>query len=154
RRAQRVLRDVGARRSTVVACVVLAGIFAAQQVWGGRNRAVSNDASLTVLRYIRAAGDTARGIAELQAAGAEDPFREIPVPRLRGGPGGADVLRLFVESYGRSALEMPRYAATTGPALAAFGEQLAEHGLSSVSGWLTSPTVGGQSWLASGTFTS
>jgi hypothetical protein len=64
------------------------------------------------------------------------------------------VLLLFVESYGRSALEEPFYARTTVPALEAFEVRLAARGLSAASGWLTSPTVGGQSWLATGTFSS
>ena len=40
------------------------------------------------------------------------------------------------------------------PTLEAFDERLAEHGLVAASAWLTSPTVGGQSWLAHGTFES
>ena len=40
------------------------------------------------------------------------------------------------------------------PTLEAFEQRLAEHGLVAASGWLTSPTVGGQSWLAHGTLES
>ena len=58
------------------------------------------------------------------------------------------------KSYGRSALEQPRYAATIQPRLAAFEQALAAHGLVAASGYLTSPTVGGQSWLAHGTIQS
>jgi hypothetical protein len=41
-----------------------------------------------------------------------------------------------------------------GSTMANIERRLTARGLSSVSGWLTSPTVGGQSWLANGTFTS
>ena len=64
---------------------------------------------------------------------------------------GKDVLFVFVESYGRTVLERPRYADTIGPRLAAFERRLADAGFGARSGWLTSPTVGGQSWLAHGT---
>jgi hypothetical protein len=68
--------------------------------------------------------------------------------------GGADVLVFFVESYGRSSLEDPPYAATVVPALRRLERTLAGHGLSAASGWLESPTLGGQSWLAHATLLS
>jgi hypothetical protein len=67
---------------------------------------------------------------------------------------GVDVLLMFVESYGRSALEQPRYAELLLPRLDEVAAGLAAAGLSSASGYLTSPTVGGQSWLAHGTLES
>ena len=57
-------------------------------------------------------------------------------------------------SYGRSALELPRYAKTLVPTLETFEQRLAGRGLVAASAWLTSPTVGGQSWLAHGTLES
>ena len=67
---------------------------------------------------------------------------------------GRDVVLVFVESYGRSAVEDPRYAGTTGPRLASIQQRLEAVGMASASGWLRSPTVGGLSWLAHGTFLS
>lgn len=64
---------------------------------------------------------------------------------------GRDVVVIFVESYGRSAIEDPRYAPVTGPRLSAMQRQIDDAGLSVASGWLTSPTVGGLSWLAHST---
>ena len=61
---------------------------------------------------------------------------------------------MFIESYGRSALELPRYAETLLPTLEAFEQRLDQRRLLAASGWLTSPTVGGQSWLAHGTLES
>jgi hypothetical protein len=61
---------------------------------------------------------------------------------------GRDVLLLFVESYGKSALDQPRYARRLAPALdrlaaAANARDYAVH-----SAWLEAPTVGGSSWLS------
>jgi hypothetical protein len=92
--------------------------------------------------------------ARLEAAMASDPFRDLPADVLLTRLAGIDVLLIYVESYGRSALEQPRYAATTQPRLAAFEQELATHGLVAASGYLTSPTMGGQSWLAHGTIQS
>ncbi|MBP2550631.1 hypothetical protein J2858_003571 [Neorhizobium galegae] len=67
---------------------------------------------------------------------------------------GRDVILVFVESYGRSAVEDPRYAPVTAPRLAAMEKELGRAGFQSASRWITSPTVGGLSWLAHGTFLS
>nr|WP_299502053.1 sulfatase-like hydrolase/transferase [uncultured Rhizobium sp.] len=67
---------------------------------------------------------------------------------------GQDVVLIFVESYGRSAIEDPRYASVTTSRLQAIETQLASAGLSSASAWVGSPTVGGLSWLAHGTLLS
>ncbi|WP_341863255.1 sulfatase-like hydrolase/transferase [Gymnodinialimonas sp. 57CJ19] len=62
-----------------------------------------------------------------------------------------DVLILFVESYGRTSFDTPYYAEVHGETLAAYDAILRERGLSMRSGFLTSPTHGGQSWLAHST---
>ncbi|MDQ1195973.1 hypothetical protein QE435_001663 [Rhizobium sp. SORGH_AS 787] len=67
---------------------------------------------------------------------------------------GKDVILIFVESYGRSAIEDPRYADVTVPRLSAINSEIGEAGLHAASGWVTSPTVGGLSWLAHGTLLS
>jgi hypothetical protein len=67
------------------------------------------------------------------------------------GLAGRDVLLVFVESYGMSALVDERYAAVLLPRLEAMAMRLDAAGLSVVSGSLASPIRGGQSWLAHGT---
>lgn len=67
---------------------------------------------------------------------------------------GRDVILIFVESYGRSAVEDARYAPIIAPRLSQIEQQLAAKGFSSASRWITSPTVAGLSWLAHGTFLS
>jgi hypothetical protein len=67
---------------------------------------------------------------------------------------GKDVVLIFVESYGRSAIEDPRYAGVSRPRLQSVEETLESAGLHAASAWVTSPTVGGLSWLAHGTLLS
>ncbi|MGV1754421.1 sulfatase [Agrobacterium sp. CG674] len=67
---------------------------------------------------------------------------------------GKDVFLIFVESYGRSAVDDPRYSVVTLPRLSAMQAQIEATGLQAASGWVTSPTVGGLSWLAHGTLLS
>lgn len=64
---------------------------------------------------------------------------------------GKDVLVIFVESYGRTVLDNPEFAPHIRPLLERSTRQLAEQGFATRSGFLTSPTVGGLSWLAHGT---
>jgi len=86
----------------------------------------------------------------------EDELKDDPI-----GPGphfsalaGTDVVLIFIESYGRSAIEDPRYASLTENRLRSVETQIQAAGLEARSGWLTSPTVGGISWLAHGTLLS
>jgi hypothetical protein len=58
---------------------------------------------------------------------------------------------IFVESYGRSALERAPFDGVVLPALAAATRTLADAGFQSSSAWITSPTFGGESWLAHST---
>jgi len=64
---------------------------------------------------------------------------------------GKNVLVIFVESYGRTVLDNPEYAPHIRPLLERTSSELAEKGFAVRSGFLTSPTVGGLSWLAHGT---
>ncbi|TCV70470.1 phosphoglycerol transferase MdoB-like AlkP superfamily enzyme [Neorhizobium sp. R1-B] len=67
---------------------------------------------------------------------------------------GMDVVLVFIESYGRSVIEDPSYALRIHDRLAAVEHEVQASGLQARSGWLTSPTVGGLSWLAHGTLLS
>ncbi|RKE79178.1 sulfatase-like hydrolase/transferase [Rhizobium sp. AG855] len=74
--------------------------------------------------------------------------------RLFQAVAGKDVVLIFVESYGRSAVDDPRYAGVTRPRLQSVQAMLDAAGLQSASAWVRSPTVGGLSWLAHGTLLS
>jgi hypothetical protein len=85
---------------------------------------------------------------------AVDAFRDTPGDQLLTALRGKDVLVTFIESYGRSAIEDPAMASQVNAVLDAGSEKLSEAGFASRSGWLTSPTAGGGSWLAHATLLS
>ena len=85
------------------------------------------------------------------AQAADDAFRATPPDELLTGLRGKDVVLTFVESYGRSAVEDPRYAPVIDPLLDAGTARLAAAGYGARSGWLTSPVAGGGSWMAHAT---
>lgn len=64
---------------------------------------------------------------------------------------GKDVLMVFIESYGRTALDKPEFSAHIRPLMQDQSKKLQAAGFGVRSAWLTSPTVGGLSWLAHGT---
>ena len=88
---------------------------------------------------------------EFGAQSADDPFRTTASGDLLTALRGKDVMLTFVESYGRSAVEDPRYAPQVDAVLDAGTAKLAAAGYTARSGWLTSPTFGGGSWLAHST---
>lgn len=63
-----------------------------------------------------------------------------------------DVILVFVESYGRTSIDTPYYNDLHGATLAAAEGRLSQRGLAMASGYLGSPTRGGQSWLAHSSF--
>lgn len=67
---------------------------------------------------------------------------------------GRDVVLAFIESYGVSAIDDPRYAPVIGPRLEAFGRQMEAAGVALASGTLVAPTQGGQSWFSHGSLLS
>ncbi len=85
---------------------------------------------------------------------AVDAFHDTPGKNLLTGLRGKDVVFGFVESYGRDALEDPRYASQVGSVLDAGTARLRAAGFASRSAFLTSPTAGGGSWLAHSTLLS
>jgi hypothetical protein len=63
-----------------------------------------------------------------------------------------DVIVVFVESYGRTSLDTPLFSDLHRATLEAGQADLAARGLGMASGFIASPTRGGQSWLAHATF--
>ncbi|MFC8917835.1 sulfatase [Streptomyces sp. NPDC057116] len=97
------------------------------------------------------------GMADREAFAEEsavDAFRGTPGDQLLTGLRGKDVLFVFIESYGRNAIEDPATAPGLGAVLADGERRLGAAGFSSRSAFLTSPTTGGGSWLAHSTFLS
>ena len=85
---------------------------------------------------------------EFARAAAADPARDLDTDGLLTGLRGKDVLLVFVESYGRVALDDPGLSDGVTAALDEGTATLARKGLTARSGWLTSPTFGALSWLA------
>ena len=77
----------------------------------------------------------------------ENPLAVQALPGLAG----RNVLLTFIESYGVSALNDPRYNRTLLLTLEDINRRLAENDLHVVSGLVESPIQGGQSWLAHAT---
>ena len=83
-----------------------------------------------------------------------DRFAATPGDRLLTGLRGKDVLLVFVESYGQVAVQGSSYSPGVDRVLADGDRQLAAAGFHARSGWLTSSTFGGISWLAHSTMQS
>ncbi len=83
-----------------------------------------------------------------------DRFRATPGERLLTGLRGKDVLLLFVESYGRVAVQGSSFAPRIDAVLDKGTAQLRTRGFSSRSAFLSSSTFGGLSWLAHATLQS
>ncbi|WP_166258433.1 sulfatase-like hydrolase/transferase [Marinobacter salicampi] len=82
-----------------------------------------------------------------------DPGRNAASGSL-DGLAGRDVILGFVESYGISTLTDARYRTVIDRRLATMAQSLEAAGLHVVTGRLSSPVQGGQSWLAHGTLLS
>jgi hypothetical protein len=115
-------------------------------------------ASSDTARYVY--GQVSRIPAELRdqrrfaEAAENDPLRDVPPHQLLTGLRGKDVLFVFVESYGRVAVEGSSFSPGVNAVLAAGDRELGKAGFSSRSAYLTSPTFGALSWLAHATLQS
>ncbi|MDX3589387.1 sulfatase-like hydrolase/transferase [Streptomyces europaeiscabiei] len=96
--------------------------------------------------------ETLRDEAAFAEEAKRDRFADVPGDRLLTGLRGKDVMITFIESYGRAALEDPAVAPGVNGALDEEGEALTRAGFAAKSGWLTSATYGGSSWLGHSTF--
>lgn len=91
-------------------------------------------------------------LAIFRTAAATDAYVPVPAGTL-AGLSGTDILLIFVESYGRSALTDPAYAPTIAAALSDAEAAFSAAGLAMRSSSLVSPVTGGQSWLPRATLT-
>jgi hypothetical protein len=136
----------GAGATLLVLVVVAAGVRSSETLSSGVG-----------LPAVRVAAEQARFLAALSTE--REGFAE-ELAELRGGyagtPGlfaaleGRDVILAFVESYGMTALDDPRYAPVLRPRLEDMEERLARAGLHLATGAWVAPSQGGQSWLGHG----
>ena len=122
-------------------------------VVSGTSIASTSGADLAV-QEVRAVQSGLRDRARFNAQIRNDRYRSIAGSRLLAGLRGKDVLLVFVESYGKMAVEGTSFSAGVDAVLDEGTQQLATAGFSARSGWLTSSTFGGGSWLAHGTLQS
>lgn len=139
-----------------LAALVILGFAVGQAVPDayGPARPVNDNASFMVADQVRRLIPALAMQGRFRAEEAVDPLVGGVSRAPLAGLGGADVTVVFLESYGRSALEDPRFDALPKAALAEMAPKLAEAGVYTASGWLASPTRGGQSWLAHATLAS
>ena len=143
------------RRAATTGVVVVGVVWALLAVLGtttGANLGVASAQTSTVAADH--VGDLRQGIAdraEFERLAASDPYAATSPQSLLAGLQGKDVLVVFVESYGRVALEDPRLAPTVTAAVDRATAGLGAAGFSGRSAYLTSPTFGGLSWLAHST---
>ncbi|WP_234021052.1 sulfatase [Streptomyces sp. 142MFCol3.1] len=98
--------------------------------------------------------ETLRDEAAFARIAKKDDFADTPPDRLLTGLRGKDMMITFIESYGRSAIEDPVIAPGVDATLTAENDKLRKAGFAAKSGWLTSATYGGSSWLGHSTFLS
>jgi phosphatidylglycerophosphate synthase len=77
-----------------------------------------------------------------------DPVASTPTNRLLTALRGKDVLLVFVEAYGQLAVQGASFSPKVDAALSQGDERLQSAGFTARSGFLTSATYGGISWLA------
>jgi phosphatidylglycerophosphate synthase len=146
----RVTRVAAGHRGWALrAAAALAVVWVALRVAGAP--VASSSAAALAVDEVRAVRAGLQDRAALAREIADDRFRATPGNRLLTGLRGKDVLLVFVESYGRVALEGSSFSHRVDAVLERGTAQLREAGFSSRSAFLTSPTFGGLSWLAHST---
>jgi phosphatidylglycerophosphate synthase len=131
---------------------VLCWAFGAELVSGAR--IASTSAADLAVQEVRAVQAGLRDGARFAHAIRRDRYHGTPGSRLLTDLRGKDVLLVFVESYGKVAVQGSSFSPQVDTVLDAGTGQLRAAGFSSRSGWLTSPTFGGTSWLAHSTLQS
>jgi hypothetical protein len=112
--------------------------------------------STAVLGYDsgREVGEDIQDNAAFAKASAVDRFQHTPASQLLTKLRGKNVLFVFVESYGRSSVQGNSYSPSINAVLDAGTKELNAAGFSSESAFVTSPSVGGGSWLGHSTLQS
>lgn len=150
---RRVTRLAAGHRDWVLRGAALLGVVWMVLRVAGAPVASSSAAALAV-DEARAVHSGLADRAALLRQIADDPFRSTPGNRLLTGLRGKDVLLVFVESYGRVAVQGSSFSPRIDAVLQRGAADLHAAGFSSRSAFLTSPTFGGLSWLAHSTLQS
>ena len=144
-------RRVAVTRTTAVLAVVwLVCAFTGVQFATGQPFAARTAATLAY-DDVRQVGIDIRDQRQFNRQLATDPVNSIPPGDLLTGLRGKNVLLVFVESYGRVAVQDSGFSPPIDALLDNGTRQLAAAGFQARSAFLTSSTVGGASWLAHST---
>lgn len=155
-RVGRTARAKGARGRAVVSTIAAAWVvfsLTGAQLVPGTPVAASGAGDALVAASARAAA-SAQEQRAFERALAEDPLASNPPSRPMSLLAGKDVVIAFVESYGRVAVESSSFTDDITRTLDEGASTLERHGYAARSGFLTSPTFGGVSWLAHATLQS
>nr|WP_307814896.1 CDP-alcohol phosphatidyltransferase [Streptomyces sp. DSM 110735] len=113
---------------------------------------LASDTTAVVMRsQTERVSETLKDEAEFGKVAKVDAFGNTPPAQLVPDLRGKDMLFTFIESYGRSAIEDPIMAPGVDKTLDERTKALAKAGYHAKSGWLTSATYGGSSWLGHST---
>lgn len=155
--ALRVTRAASGHRT--VTAVLLGALLPAWLVLSlldvriGSDRLASSDAAAYARGQVTRVPSQLRDRREFATAAVTDPMRDVRARDLLTGLRGKDVLVVFVESYGRAAIEGSGFT-RVGRVLVDGTRRLEARGFATRSAWLTSPTFGALSWLAHATLQS
>ncbi|MEH0443891.1 CDP-alcohol phosphatidyltransferase [Streptomyces sp. B21-102] len=105
----------------------------------------------TLVKKARQVRQTIKDEATFGKEVRHDTFGATPADQLVPDLRGKDMIFTFIESYGRSAIEDPVMAPGVDRTLGTSTQALAKAGFHAKSGWLTSATYGGSSWLGHST---
>jgi hypothetical protein len=146
------------RRNSLQALAALSAAWVVCWAFGaalgsGTSIASTSTADLAV-QEVRAVQSDLRDRARFSAELRHDRYRATPGDPPLAGLRGKDVLLVFVESYGKLAIQGSPFSPSVDAVVDAGTRQLAGAGFSARSGWLTSSTFGGGSWLAHATLQS
>ncbi len=148
-RSPLTLRETGIAAGIVLLAAVPLASFKIGQSWWN---VTSWDTSRFARERLLSVAEGLRYDAAFRAELTAGAYADMPSEHLLANLKDTDVLIIFVEAYGRVALDNPAIAASIQPVLGEFNTALAERGFAAQSAWITSPTFGGQSWLAHSTF--
>jgi len=143
-----------ARRTLVALSAAWIALAISGITWFPNAPAASDTAAALLKTTVTQVPAAIRDQHQFAYAAQHDPYRNVPAQDLVSGLAGKDVVIGVVESYGRSALTDPGMRAIVEPVLKSDEQKLAAAGFAAKTGYLTSSTYGGGSWLAHATFQS
>ena len=148
------VRNRRAAVPTVAGLAVAWLVLSTLQVQGASGPVASRATAGYVYGQVARIPGQLRDRREFLTAARDDPLRDVPVDELLTELRGKDVLLVFVESYGRVAVQDSSLSPGVVDVLDRGTAQLADSGFASRSAFLTSPTFGAISWLAHSTLQS